>query len=98
MPRVEATTNYDGSPRLKAAGVFMAGLAMHPSAEPGSLVLRCDIDDRALLIEDAPETYYVTDYYAKYPLVLVRLSAVTNDALHDLLNVSHRMAMAKSTH
>ena len=56
LPRVEATTNYDGSPRLKAGGVFMAGLAMHPSAEPGSLVLRCDVDDRALLIEDAPET------------------------------------------
>ena len=45
----------------------MAGIAAHDSAEPNSLVLRCNVDDRELLIADTPETYYVTDYYAKYP-------------------------------
>jgi hypothetical protein len=38
----------------------------------------------------------VTDYYAKYPLVLVRLSEVTEDALRDLLSVSRKMALEKS--
>ena len=71
-------------------------MAAHASAEPGSLVLRCEVEDRELLIEDAPETYYVTEYYAKYPLVLVRMSVVTDEALHDLLTVSHRMALAKA--
>jgi len=74
----------------------MAGIAAHDSAEPNSLVLRCNVDDRELLIADAPETYYVTDYYAKYPLVLVRMAEVTDEALRDLLSVSHRMALAKS--
>jgi hypothetical protein len=96
LPGVEAATKYDGSPVLKAGGCFMAGLATHPSAEPGSLVVRVGLDERDLLLEEAPETYYVTDYYRPYPIVLVRLAQLNRDALHDLLLVSHRLALAKS--
>src|SRR5262249_22815089 len=96
LPDVEAATRYDGSPVLKVGGCFMAGLATHPSAEPETLVVRCGVDERALLLEDAPETYYVTDYYRKYPLVLVRLSHIDRDALHDLLSVSRRLTLAKT--
>src|SRR5579862_3867508 len=74
LPDVEATTKYDGSPVLKVDGIFMAGLAMHPSAEPETLVVRAGLEERERLVEDAPETYYLTDYYRSYPLVLVRLS------------------------
>jgi hypothetical protein len=95
LPGVEAVTRYDGSPVLKAGGTFMAGLAMHRSAEPDTLVVRADVEDRRWLLEDAPETYYLTDYYRPYPLVLVRLSRVDRDALRDLLSVSRRMALAK---
>ena len=96
MPGVEATTKYDGSPVLKAGGVFMAGIATDESAEADSLVVRCEFDDRELMLEDAPETYYVTDYYSRYPVVLVRLSEVSDDALRDLLSASRKMALAKS--
>ena len=96
LPGVEASIRYDGSEVLKAGGSFMAGIASDEYAEADTLVVRCELDDRELLLEDAPETYYLTDYYAKYPLVLVRLSAVTEDALRDLLSVSRKMALAKS--
>lgn len=96
LPDVVAEIRYDGSPVLKAGGSFMAGLATDESAEAGTLVVRCGVDDRRLLLEDAPETYYVTDFYAKYPLVLVRLCEVTDDALRDLLSVSRAMALEKS--
>ena len=96
LPGVEASIRYDGSEVLKAGGSFMAGLATHRSAEPDTLVVRFGVEEREWLLDDAPETYYVTDYYAKYPLVLVRLSAVTEDALRDLLSVSRKMALAKS--
>ena len=96
LPGVEATTKYDGSPVLKVDGIFMAGLATHPSAEPDTLVVRAGFEDRERLLEDAPETYYLTDYYRNYPLVLVRLARVGADALHDLLSVSWRMSTAKS--
>ena len=74
LPDVEAATKHDGSPVLKAGGCFMAGLATHPSAEPGTLVVRFNLEDRDALLEDAPETYYVTDYYEPYPVVLARLA------------------------
>ena len=73
----------------------MAGLATHRSAEPDSLVVRVDFEQREWLLEDAPETYYVTDYYRKYPLVLVRLSRIDREALRDLLNVSWRLTVEK---
>jgi hypothetical protein len=96
LPDVQATTRYDGSPVLKAAGCFMAGLATHHSAEPETLVVRVDLEDRDALLEDAPDTYYLTDYYRRYPLVLARLSQLDRDALRDLLSISWRLTMAKA--
>ncbi len=96
LPNVEATTKYDGSPMLKLRGSFMAGLATHPSAEPDTLVVRVDDEQREWLLEDAPETYYLTDYYRKYPLVLVRLSRIDRDALRDVLLVSWRLTAEKT--
>jgi hypothetical protein len=96
LPGVEAATKYDGSPMLKVGGSFMAGLATHRSAEPGTLVVRYDLEARASVLEDAPDTYYVTDYYQAYPVVLVRLSRIDRDALRDLLSVSRRLTLPKT--
>jgi hypothetical protein len=96
LPDVEAATRYDGSPVLQLRGCFMAGLARHRSAEPGTLVVRVDLEQRALLLEDAPETYYVTDYYRQHPVVLVRLSRIDRDALHDVLSMSRRLTVPKT--
>ena len=95
FPGVEVLTSWAGAPVLKVHGCFVAGLASHRSVEPGTLVVRCALEDRARFLEDAPATYYVTDYYRPYPVVLARLSHLDRDALHDLLSVSWRMAMAK---
>jgi hypothetical protein len=96
LPEVDATVKYDGSPVLKRRGCFLAGLAMHPSAEPDSIVVRATFADRALLLEDAPDTYYVTDHYAPHPVVLVRLARVDRVALGDLLSVSWKLTAAKA--
>ena len=96
LPGVEAATRYDGSPVLKVGGAFMAGLATHRSAEPETLVVRVGVEERTCLLEDAPETYYLTDYYRSHPVVLVRLSRVDRDALRDLLSVSWRLTLLKA--
>ena len=96
LPDVTAATRYDGSPVLRVDGVFVAGLASHRSAEPDTLVVRIGIDERQSLLEEAPETYYVTDYYRPHPVVLVRLSRIDRDALRDLLAMSRRLAVAKT--
>jgi len=95
LPRVQVTKRYDGSTVLKLDGCFLAGLATHPSAESDTLVVRMEIEDRERLLEDAPDTYYVTDFYRPYPLVLARLSHVTDDALRDLLATSWRLTVPK---
>jgi len=96
LPDVEAATRYDGTAQLKLHGCFLAGVATHRSAEPGTLVVRVGLEERELLLEDAPETYYVTEYYRPYPLVLVRLSKVDRAALHDLLSTSWRLTLEKA--
>ncbi len=96
FPDVEASTKYDGSPVLKVHGAFMAGLAMHPSAEPGTLVVRAEFAERECLLADAPEIYYVTDHYRRFPVVLARLPLLDREALHDLLAGSWRMTAAKN--
>ena len=96
LPDVQAATKYDGSPVLKVGGAFMAGLATHRSAEPRTLVVRIDLEERDCLLEDAPETYYLTDYYRRHPVVLVRLSRIDRDALRDVLSVSRRLTLPKA--
>ena len=96
LPGVEAGTRYDGSPVLKAHGCFMACLTVHPDAEPDSLVVRIGFEEREYLLEDAPDTYYLTDYLRGHPVVLVRLARIDRDALRDLLSVSWRLTLAKA--
>ena len=98
LPGVEKAVRYDGSPVLRIDGCFMAGLATHPSAEPATLVVRAELDDRDTLIEDAPDIYYLTDHYRRYPIVLVRLSRIDRGALRDLLNGSRRLTLPKTRH
>ena len=95
LPNVEASTKYDGTPVLKRAGCFMAGVAAHPSAEPGTLVVRVRLEERDAFLEEAPGTYYLTGYYEPHPVVLVRLSRIDRDALRDLLAMSWRLTAAR---
>lgn len=83
-----------GSPALKVCGELLACMAIHKSAEPGSLAVRIDFDQRAGLLADEPETYYVTDHYVNHPVVLVRLSRIRIDQLRELLNSARRFVTA----
>jgi hypothetical protein len=95
LPNVEVGTRYDGALVLKAHGVFMAGVAMHASAEPDTLVVRAESEEREGLLEDAPDTYYITDHYRRYPVVLVRLSLLNREVLRELLTGSWRMTVER---
>ena len=88
FPGVEESTAY-GSPVLKVHGKILAGIAVNRSAEPGSLMLCVDFDDRVELLAADPEVYYVTDHYVGN-VVLVRLSRVNPDLLRDLLGMAYK--------
>ncbi|HEX5226260.1 MAG TPA: hypothetical protein VFW44_01060 [Bryobacteraceae bacterium] len=95
LPEVAASPAY-GALALKARGKLMACVAIHKSAEPGSLMVRIDLDQRAGLLEEAPETYYLTDHYRPYPSVLVRLSKITPEQLRDPLGAAWKYTTAES--
>jgi hypothetical protein len=84
MPGVEESTMY-GSPALKLAGRPVACIASNKSAEPGTLVLWTTFEQREAMIAEEPETYYLKPHYDTFPVVLVRLSRVSRDAMRDLL-------------
>jgi hypothetical protein len=94
LPGVEEGTVY-GTPALKLGKRMIACVASHKSAEPGTLAVRTDFEQRDMLIEEAPDTYYVKDHYKAYPFVLVRLSKINPDAMRDLLGAAHRLASAE---
>jgi hypothetical protein len=79
-----------GSPALKFHGKILAVIAINRSAEPNSLGVCVDFEDRAELLTAAPDVYYVTDHYVEHNIVLVRLSKVNPDILRDLLGMAYR--------
>jgi hypothetical protein len=89
LPGVEKSTAY-GAPALKVHGQLLACIPANPSAEPGSLLVRVDFDDRAELLAGDPAVYYLTDHYANYTGVLVRLSHIDPGRLRDLLGMAYK--------
>jgi hypothetical protein len=95
LPDVEDSTDR-GALSLKVRGKLLTCQALHQSAEPNTLVVRIDFDQRAELIEAEPSIYYVTDHYVNYPSVLVRLSRIDRRSLKDLLGMAWRFVSAKT--
>jgi hypothetical protein len=95
LPGVEDGTAY-GKLALKAHGKLLACVPTHRSAEPGSLVVKVDFGDRAQLLAEAPDVYYVTEHYIGYPAVLVRLSRIDADVLRDLLGMAYKFVTRKA--
>jgi hypothetical protein len=93
LPGVEESVAW-GTPVLKVHGKIFAGIAIHSSAERGSLMVRMAPEDRDELISAAPDVYYVTDHYIPGNGVLVRLCRVNADVLRDLIGMSHKFVLA----
>ncbi len=89
FPGVEESTAH-GLPALKVNGKLLACVPANRSAEPASIVVRLDLGDRAELLAADPAVYYVTDHYAGYSAVLVRMSRMNPDALRDLLGMAYK--------
>jgi hypothetical protein len=84
-----------GSPALTVNGQMFACMAVNKSVEPDTLAVWVPFDQRDNLLTEAPHIYYLTDHYADYPIVLVRLARVRRDALGDLLQMGHRFVAAE---
>jgi hypothetical protein len=95
LPEMVDGTAY-GAPALKTAGRIVACVPTSKSAETNSLVVHIDLEHRAELLRQDPAVYYVTDHYAPYPTVLVRLSKISRADLEELLRDACRYVSSKA--
>ena len=80
LPGVEEGTSY-GTPAFRFRKKLIARL--HQDGE--SLVLRIGNETRDHLLQADPATFFVTDHYRGYPMVLARLDRLTATDLDKLL-------------
>ena len=91
LPGVVDGTSY-GTPALKVGGKLIARL--HQSMD--SVVLRSDLLDREILMQSAPDAFFITDHYRDYPWILVRLGVVEKGALPDLIERAWRLVASNA--
>jgi hypothetical protein len=91
LPGVKDGTSY-GTPALKVGGKLFA--RVHQDMD--CLVLRTDVMDREILMQTAPDVFFITDHYRDYPWILVRFSLIEKRALPDLIERAWRLVASKT--
>jgi len=81
LPGVEEGTSY-GRPALLVKGKFFAALRTNPDA----LVVKCDLDEKPLLLEARPDILFETPHYHGYGAMLIKLDASPDDAREFLVD------------
>lgn len=90
LPGVEESTSF-GTPSLKLRGKLLLRVK-----DADTLVIRCPSEDKAMLMEAAPEIYFGTDHYKGWSAVLVRPSRIAAAELaHCLIRAWRMQAPAK---
>ena len=80
-----------GTPAFKVRGVLFLRLW----EDNETLVVRTEIDRREDMIEEDPETYFLTDHYLNYPWILVRLPQIKREALREMIVAAWQLASKK---
>jgi hypothetical protein len=101
FPEVEEAPSYDGTPALKVRGrPFCRLWGPREHARDGIddtevLVVFCDLDAKAALIEASRGVLFETPHYVGYGAVPVRLAEVTLGDLAAYLEWSYRLRAPK---
>jgi hypothetical protein len=90
LPGVSEGRAY-GGPSLHVGRKFLGRLR----DDGETLVLKVELDERARLLESAPDAFFLTDHYAPHPYVLVNLLAVESGTLRRLIEQAWRMMASK---
>ena len=80
LPDAVERTSY-GTPAFFVKKKLFARLL----EDADTVVIKIDFAQRQILMQAKPQTYFITDHYLNYPMMIVRLSKVTRTALRDLL-------------
>ena len=84
LPGVEESISY-GTPALKVKKKLMVRL----KEDGTTIVLIVGFEQRDILMQIDPETFYITDHYRGYPTVLAKLPRLKRKQLRDLLLMAY---------
>lgn len=91
LPDTEEGTSW-GTPSWRVRKKMFARVRDDGEA----VVVRVDRGERELLIGAEPDVFYITDHYRNYHYMLVRLEAIPEDELAEVLEDSWRRAAPKT--
>lgn len=80
LPATEPSTSY-GQPAIKTRGRLICS-AGH---EPGSFHLACPHEEKAVLLDTDPDTFWQTPHYANWPGLLVRYGSADPDRIRAVI-------------
>jgi hypothetical protein len=90
LPDVEEGTAY-GTPAWRVRKKLFARLR----EDQETVAVRVERGERELLMGAEPEIFFITDHYRAYAWMLVRLAAIPEDELAEVLEDSWRRAAPK---
>jgi hypothetical protein len=85
LPEVEESMSF-GTFSMKLRGKFLMRVK-----DQDTLVFRCPIEEKSLLMATAPNVYFETDHYQGGPAILVRLAKISDAELKDCLERAWRL-------
>ncbi len=92
LPCVEEASWY-GTPGFKVKG---KGFTRLKEKVDGVIALGVGtVLERDFLLESDPAVFYITDHYREYPALLIRLAAISEETLTELLTMAWRRAAPK---
>jgi hypothetical protein len=91
LPEVEESTWF-GTPSMKVRG---KGFCRLRSEAEGGLVVFLDFDEKEALLEGEPDIFFQTPHYENYPTILIRLDAIDDEYLREMLVESWRRKAPK---
>jgi hypothetical protein len=92
LPGMEIATSY-GTPALKVGGKLVIRLR----EDGATMALVLGFPEREELMATDPETFFITDHYANYPAVVVRLATVKKGVMKRLLAETWRVVAPART-
>ena len=84
-------------PRMAMAAPRSRGQALarqHQSMD--CVVLRCELPDREILMQSAPDAFFITDHYRNYPWILCARRGSTRRVLPELIERAWRLVASKT--
>jgi len=76
LPDTELSTSY-GKPAVKLRGKAF----VFPGRETGSFAVMSPLDEKELLMETEPDTFWETPHYSGYPAVLIHFDSPSRERI-----------------